>query len=181
MHFMQILMYINIRHNTAAERIILQIINHPVHLIHHTFLILVLHAELIAICLSNRTGLIRPFIPHRTIQIMNIIRLPLPNPKHLFCTSLNRGLTQRNGRELLRQIITIDDTKLLNRIGTCPIFPMWTYLLSFCAGAILQNILTHIYKNLICQAHNSPPLILLFNAVTIQNTIPFSKLNVCIL
>lgn len=46
-------MHIQIRHDPAAERIVFQVINDPVHLVHHPFPVLVLHPHLIAISLAD--------------------------------------------------------------------------------------------------------------------------------
>ena len=41
---MKILVHVNICHNAAAERIMFQIINHAVNLIHHAFFILMFYS-----------------------------------------------------------------------------------------------------------------------------------------
>ena len=56
-------MHIDIGHDPAAEGIVLQIVDHAVHLIHHAFLILMLHLHLIAVCLTDRAVFICPLIP----------------------------------------------------------------------------------------------------------------------
>ena len=66
-HLMQILMHINIGQDPAAERIIFQIINHPVHLIHHSLTILMFLCQLIAVRFSDGTVFICPFIPDGTV------------------------------------------------------------------------------------------------------------------
>ena len=52
-HLVQILMHVQVCHNTPAERIMLQIVEHPVHLIHHPLPVLMLYAELIAVRFSD--------------------------------------------------------------------------------------------------------------------------------
>ena len=64
---MQIRMHIDIRHDAPAERIVFQIVDHTVNLIHHAFLILVLHAELVTVCFSDGAVRIRPLIPDRAV------------------------------------------------------------------------------------------------------------------
>ena len=70
---MQILMYINVSHDTSAEWVVFQIIDHPVHLIHHAFFILMPDAHLIAVCFPDRSILISPLIPHMAVKIMDIV------------------------------------------------------------------------------------------------------------
>ena len=87
-HLMKILMHVNIGHNSAAERIIFQIIDHSVYLIHHSFLILMFHTKLISICLADRTALICPAVPDMAVKIMNIVGFLLPDPKYLIHSTL---------------------------------------------------------------------------------------------
>ena len=98
---MKILMHINIRHDTAAVRIVLQIIDHSVHLIHHALFVLMLYTHLITISLADGTVLIRPFIPDRTVQIMDIVGFALPDPQHLIRGALDGRLAEGQRRKFL--------------------------------------------------------------------------------
>ena len=80
-------MDISIGNDSAAEGVVLQVIQHPVHLIHHAFFILTLHTDLIAVGLSNGTGLICPLIPDMAVQIMDIGGFPLIDPQNLIHTA----------------------------------------------------------------------------------------------
>ena len=150
MHLRKVLMHVNIRHNTTAERIMLQIVDNPIHLIHHPFLILMLDPHLITVGFTDGAGLVCPLIPNRTFQIVDVVGLLLPDPQHLIGTTLDCRSPQRNRREFFGQIIAIDHTKFLNCVSACPIFPLRTHLLSFGAHPVVNNIATHIYKDLIC-------------------------------
>ena len=152
---MQILMYIHIGHNTTAVWIILQIIDYTVNLIHHTFLVLMLHTKLISVRFANRTILICPAVPDMRMQIMDIVRLLLPDPEHLIRTALNRSSSKCQRRKFLRQIITVHHSKLLNRISTGAIFPHRTHLFTFRTGAVVNNVTAHIYKHSISITHVS--------------------------
>ena len=147
---MKILMHVNICHNTTAIRIVLQIINHAVYLIHHAFFILMLHLHLITISFSDRTILISPTVPDMTVQIINIIRLLLPDPEHLIHTALDPGSSKSQCRKFLRQVIAVDHSKFLNGICRCSVLPSWAYLLPLCACSILYNVSAHINKYFIC-------------------------------
>ena len=92
-------MYIRIGDNSAAERIVLQVIQHPIHLIHHAFLIPALYSDLIAIGLSNGTGLVSPLVPHMTVQIMNISGFFLINPQNLIHAAFQGCLSQGDCRK----------------------------------------------------------------------------------
>ena len=147
---MQILMHIDIGKDSAAERIVFQIIDDTVHLIHHAFLVLMLLCKLITVRLTDRTVLIRPLIPDSTLQIMDIVGFSLSDPEHLLRTGLDRSLTKRDRREFLRQIITVDHTKLLDRVSTRSVLPVRADLLALGARSVLQYIIAHINKNLVC-------------------------------
>ena len=84
---------------------------------------------------------------------MNIVRLFLPDPEHLIGTAFDWGFSKGNSRKLLRQVIAVDHTELLNCIGTRAILPVRADFFTLCAYTVFQYILTHINKNLICFAH----------------------------
>lgn len=66
-------MHINVRHDTAAVWIVLQIIDHTIDLIHHTLFIFVLHTELVTIRLADRTIFVCPRVPDMAVQVMDVI------------------------------------------------------------------------------------------------------------
>ena len=78
---MEILEVIDIGHDPPGRGIVLQVIDHPVHLVKHAFLILVLDAQLIAIGLTDGTIRSCPLIPHMAAQVLDAIGLLLPDPK----------------------------------------------------------------------------------------------------
>ena len=147
---MKILVYINIRHDTTAVRIVLQIIDHTIHLIHHPFFVLMFHLHLITIGFSDRTILISPAVPDMTVQIINIIRLLLPDPEHLIHTALDPGSSKSQCREFLRQVIAVDHSEFLNGICRCSVLPSRADFLTLCACSILYNVSAHINKYFIC-------------------------------
>ena len=99
-HLMKILMHIDVRHDTPAVRIILQIVDHTVRLIHHSFFILMFYPHLVAVCFSDRSGLIRPAVPDMAFQFMHIVRLFLPDPQHFVYTALDSRAPERERRKL---------------------------------------------------------------------------------
>ena len=146
---MQILMHIEIGHDPTAERIVFQIVDHPIGLIHHPLLILMFYAHLIAVGLSDGSVLVRPGIPDMTVKVMNIVGFFLPDPKHFIRRTLKRRPPKRQDRKLLRQIIPVHHAKLFDRISRCAILPVRSDPLPLGAGPILQYILTHANKYLI--------------------------------
>ena len=56
---MQVLKIVNIREDAAAGRVVLQVVQHPVHLGHLPLGILMLHRQLIAVGLADGAVLIR--------------------------------------------------------------------------------------------------------------------------
>ena len=150
-------MHVNVRHDAAAEGIVLQVVEHAIHLIHHAFLVLMLHAELISIGLADGAVRVRPLIPNVAVQIMNVVGLLLPDPKDLVRCGLERRLSERHDREFLGKVVAIYHAKLLDRICARAVRPVRTHLLPFRARSILQNVLTHVDKNFVCVTH---PLLL---------------------
>ena len=148
-HFMQILMDINIGHDTPAEGIVLQVIDDPVHLIHHPFLILMLYAQLVTVGFADGAVLVGPLIPDMAVQIMDVIGLLLPDPENFIGTALQGGPAQGQQGEFLLQIITVADAEFLNGIGRRSVGPVGTDLFSLCTGTVLKNISAHGNKYLI--------------------------------
>ena len=82
-HLVQILMHVDVRHDSSAVWIVFQIIQYTVDLIHHALFILVLYSQLIPVGLSYGSVFICPAIPNMAVQIVNIIRFFLPDPQDL--------------------------------------------------------------------------------------------------
>jgi hypothetical protein len=87
------------------------------------------------------------------VQIVDIIRFALPDPKHFIYRALDSGFSQRDRRELLSQIIAVDDAKSLDGIRIGTILPFRTNFFSFGADTVIENVPAHINKNIICQTH----------------------------
>ena len=150
---MKILMHIEIRHDPTAVRVRFQIVDHPVHLVHHAFPILMLHLHLISVGFPDGAVRIRPAVPDMAVQIMDIVGFFLPDPKHFVGTALDSRPPERQCRKFLRQVIPVHHPELLDRISFRPVRPMGPDLLSFRTRSVLQNILTHLNKNMIRCAH----------------------------
>ncbi len=153
-HLMQVLMDIQIRHDPAAVRIVLEVIDYPVSLVEHPFFIHMLYPHLITVGFSDRTRLIRPAIPDMALKLMNIIRFLLPDPQHLIRTALNRSPPKRQRRKFLRQIITIHYPEPLNGISRAPVFPLRADLLPAGIRSMIYNIPAHLYKDSVSVTHN---------------------------
>ena len=61
----------------------LQVVEHAVHLIEHSFFILVLHAELVAVGLADAAALVRPRVPDVGGEVVDVVALFLPDPQKL--------------------------------------------------------------------------------------------------
>ena len=98
---MQILMHIDICHDPPAVRIVFQVVDHTIHLIHHALPVLMFYLHLIPICFSDRAVFIRPTVPDMTVQIVDIIGFFLPDPKQLVGTAFDSGPSQSQRRKFL--------------------------------------------------------------------------------
>ena len=163
-HLVQILMYIQIRHDPAAVWMILKVIDHPVDLVKHPLLICMLHSHLVTVCFPDRTLFVRPAVPDMALQVMDVVGLPLPDPQHLVRTALDRRPSKRQRREFLRQIVTVHYAEPFDRICHAPVFPLRTYLLSSGIRSVVYNISAHLYEYFIRITHN----ILLHSLCTIS-------------
>ena len=156
-HLMKILVYIHICHHTTTVWIMFQIINQAIHLVKHTFFVLVFYTHLISVSFSDRTIFICPAIPDMTFQIMYIIGFFLPDPQYLIYSRLNICLSKCNCRKFLWQIIAVYDAKLFDRVSTCSILPLRADFFSLCTISVFYDWSTHFYKNIIRTTHFIPP------------------------
>ena len=150
---MEILMHIEIRQDPPAERVMSEVIEHTVCLIKQSLLIDMLHTHLVAICFPNGTVLIRPLIPDVAVEVMHVVRLPLPDPQDFIHGALQSRPPQRQCGELLPEVVPVADTKLLDRVGRRSVRPVRPDLLSARIRAILQNVSAHVDKNMITLTH----------------------------
>ena len=63
MHVVEVFKIIKAGQNPARSRIVLEVVEDPVHLIHISLRVVVLHRELIAVGLADGAALIGPLIP----------------------------------------------------------------------------------------------------------------------
>ena len=80
---MQIFKIIDIGQNSPGCRVVLQIIQHPIHLVEHTLFIPVLQPQLVTIGFADGTVFSCPLIPDVAAQVRNAVGLFLPDPQQL--------------------------------------------------------------------------------------------------
>ena len=85
-HLRKVRVHIDVCHDTAAERIVLQIVDDPVDLVEHALFVFVLNAHLIAVSLADSAVLVLPLVPYMGGKIRDAVRLFLPDPEHLLGT-----------------------------------------------------------------------------------------------
>ena len=139
MHFMQIAEIVHAGQNSAACRIVFQKIQNTIDLIEFALRILVLLRELIAVCLSDGTGLVCPTIPDMTGEIIYIVGFLLPDPKELIDCGLPIGSAQRHDRKLFLEVIAIYDTEEFDRMCGRTVLPMRTNVQIGVPNTFLQN------------------------------------------
>ena len=153
MHLGQIAKHIGVRHNAAAVRRVLKVVQHAVHLVKVTLGIMALLANLIPVGLADGTSLVGPLIPDMAVEVMHVIGLLLIDPQDLVHSGLERRTTQRKRGELLAQVIARRNAKVFNGIGRGAVLPHRADLLALGRGAMVQDIAAHGYKLLISFAH----------------------------
>ena len=137
----------------AGGGVVLQIPQHLVHLVHVPLGIVVLHPQLIAVCLSDGARLIRPGVPDMAVQVMDIVGLLLPDPQQLVHRGSQILLPHGDDRELLPQVIAVDYPKELHRVGGRPILPAGPDLPVRVPDAPAQDRSAILNKNLIGITH----------------------------
>ena len=80
---------VDIGEDAAAGGIVLQVIQHPIHLIHLPLGVLVLHRQLVAVGLADAATLIRPGVPDVGGKLVDVIAFFLPDPQKLIRTAFD--------------------------------------------------------------------------------------------
>ena len=152
-HFAEICKIIDVCHDSAGRRIVFQIPEDLVHLIHISFGIVVFYPKLIAVCFSNGAVLICPGIPYTGTKIMHVIALFLPDPQKL----VNGGLPVRpadcENRKFIRKIVTVDDTETFYCMGRRTVLPAGPDGKIRIPRAVIQYLPAILNENFVCSAH----------------------------
>ena len=111
------------------------------------------YAQLIAVGLADAAVLICPGIPDVAVQVVDIVRLLLPDPEDLISGGLPRSAAKRHHWKLPAQIIAVHHTELLDRVGRCSVLPVRANGEVGVPGSVLQNVFAVFYKNLIGITH----------------------------
>ena len=152
-HFMQVGKIVEVRQDAPRGRIMLQVIEHAIHLIEHPLFILVLHAELVAVGLADAAALVRPRVPDVGGEVVDVIAFFLPDPQKLVHRALPIGAAQREDGEFPLQVVAVDDAEFLDRVRRGPVLPARTHGKLRVPHAVFQNVLAVPAKNLIGIAH----------------------------
>ena len=100
-HLVQVLEVVDIGQDAAAGGVVLQVVQHPVHLVHLPLGILVLHRQLIAVGLADGAVLVRPAVPDVAPQVVDVVGLLLPDPQQLVDAGFEVGPADGEDGELL--------------------------------------------------------------------------------
>ena len=154
---MKILEIVDAGEDPPGGGVVLQIIQHPVHLVKHAFLILVLDSQLIAVGLADGSVRSCPLIPHMAAQIFDPVGLLLPDPQQLIQGGLPVGAPQGHDGEFFLQVVAVDHTEFLYGMGRGAIGPMGAHLQLGVVETVLQNILACGNIDFVSSAHRRPP------------------------
>ena len=155
-HLVEILKIIDIGQDPPGSRVVLQIVEHPVHLVKHPLFVLVLDPQLVAVGLADgavRTG---PLIPDMAAQVRDPVGFLLPDPQQFIHGALPIGPAQGHNGELLCQIIAVHHTKLLDGVGGSSVGPVRAHLQVFIGKAVGQNVPAGGFVQFVGSAHRSP-------------------------
>ena len=155
MHLREVGKVVDIGQDSAAGGVMLQIVEHPVHLIHVSLGIVVLDGQLIAVSLADGAGLIRPLIPDPGVEVMDVVGLFLPDPQQLVHSCFPVGPAEGQNRKLLLQIVAVDDAEFFDGVGGRAVLPVGTDVLIGVPDAVVKDLLNVLHKDLIGVAHDT--------------------------
>ena len=152
-HLAQVVVVVEVGHNAAAGRVVLQLPDYPIHLIHIALRVVVLHPQLIAVGLADSALVVSPGIPYVAAQLVNVVGFLLPDPQQLIQSGLPIGAANGENGELLGQIVAVDYAEFVDGVGRGAVLPAGPDLLVGVPDALGQNVLAVLNKYLIGVAH----------------------------
>ena len=155
-HLMEIFKIINVGQDAAGGRIVLQIIDHTVHLVHRLLALveLVLLAQLIAVSLADGAIFTGPLIPDMAAQIADPVGLLLPDPQQFIHGALPVSTAQGHNGKFFCQIIAVHNAEFLDGMGGSAILPTGAYIHTLIRKTIFQNIQTSLAVQFVSSAHD---------------------------
>ena len=154
-HFVQVLEIVDIGQDAAGGGVVLQVIQHPIHLVEHALLVLVLDAQLVTVGLADGAVRSRPFVPDVAAQVADAVGLLLPDPQQFVHSCFPVGPAEGQDGELLLQIVAIDDAEFFNGVGGRAVLPVGTDVLVGVPDAVVKDLLNVLHKDLIGVAHDT--------------------------
>ena len=103
--------------------LVLQVVEHPVHLVHVPLRVVVLHPQLVAVGLPDGAALVRPGVPDAAVEVVDVVGLLLPDPQQLVQRGLEGHPSDGLHGELLPQVVAVHDAEALHRVGGAPVLP----------------------------------------------------------
>ena len=79
-HLGQVAKHIGVRHNAAAVRRVLKVVQHAIHLVKVALGIMALLPNLIPVGLADGASLVGPLVPNMAVEVMHVIGLLLIDP-----------------------------------------------------------------------------------------------------
>ena len=155
---MQVLKVVDVRQYPARGGVVLQIVEHPVHLVELALGVLVLHAQLVAVGLAYGARLVRPLVPDVAAQVLYVVGLLLPDPEQLVNGALPIGAAYRENGELPAQVVAVHDAEFLDRVrGRAVVLPARTDLLLRVPKAVFEDVPAVFYEDFVGVAHVQAP------------------------
>ena len=153
-HFVQILEVVDVGKNASRLRIVFEVVKHPVYLVEFALGIYAFDAELVAVCLADRTRFVSPTVPNMRIEVVDIVALFLPNPQNFVYCGFESGASKRDNGEFFGKVVSVDDTKLFYGVRRRSVEPFGADVETFVAYAFVKNLSASIDKYFISNAHS---------------------------
>ncbi|MPM72485.1 hypothetical protein SDC9_119461 [bioreactor metagenome] len=131
----------------------LQVVEHPVHLVELPLRIAVLDPQLIAVGLADRAGFIRPGIPDPAAQVMNAVGFLLPDPQKLVHRAFEIHAPDGLNGKFTAQIIAVYKPKLLHGMGGRTVVPPGTDAKARIPDSVTQDLAAVLNKYAVGIAH----------------------------
>ena len=175
---MEVLEVVDVGHDPPGGRVVPQIVEHPIHLVHVPLGVVVLHPQLVAVGLADGAVRVRPLVPDAGVQVVDVVGLLLPDPEQLLHRRLPIGPAEGEEGELLSQVIAVHQAEGLYRMGGTAVLPPGADLPVRVPDAVGENFPAVLHKQQVGTTHGQPPLIAVYSKSS-THTIANFKEVVC--
>ena len=157
-HVVEVVVVVEAGEDAPGGGVVLQIVEHPVHLVHLPLGVLVLDPQLVAVGLADGAVPVGPGVPDVGVEVADVVGLPLPDPQQLVHRVPKGHFSEGLDGKLLPEVVAVDNPEALDGVGGGPVGPPGPDRQVRVPGPVGQNLLAVGKEDFVGIAHGVFPL-----------------------